>query len=236
MAATGSVERISSSSESSVAKWSADASGCLSGLAFRASVFGAACLGDEIRLRREDALRSTDSLHARHHASFRPGARHGLAGSPQPFPCLGHQCAILPFAVALIPFVRRMPLEDSHLAAKMQVYPLDFPSGHPLGNSRSPILPAVLRETRIRLRLFPATLRPDGALPYGWIGFLEASQAPTILPPEVFPRPAGPPFDHVALPFFHHESGTAWSNFFIPTHPTPRSPLGQPINEFASKR
>ena len=76
--------------------------------------------------------------HARHHASFRSGARHGLAGSPQPFPCLGHQGAILPFAVALIPFVRRMPLEDSHLAAKMQVYPLDFPASHPLGNSRSP--------------------------------------------------------------------------------------------------
>jgi hypothetical protein len=72
------------------------------------------------------------------HSPLRLGARHTLPGSPQPFPSLGHQCAVLPFAIALLPFVRRMPLEDSHLAAKIQVYPLDFPSGDPLGNPRSP--------------------------------------------------------------------------------------------------
>jgi hypothetical protein len=68
-----------------------------------------------------------------------------------------------------------MPLEDSHLAAKMQVYPLDFPASHPRGNSRSPFFLHATGHTG-RLRLFPANLRPDGALPYGWIGVLEVSK------------------------------------------------------------
>ncbi|MBT3665904.1 MAG: hypothetical protein HN548_00365 [Opitutae bacterium] len=77
---------------------------------------------------------------ASNHSPLHLGARYALPGSPQPFPSLEHQCAVLPFAVALIPFVRRMPLEDSHLAAKIQVYPLDFPSGNPLGNPTRPFL------------------------------------------------------------------------------------------------
>ncbi|MBT5716311.1 MAG: hypothetical protein HOI70_05310 [Opitutae bacterium] len=51
-----------------------------------------------------------------------------------------HHGAVLPFAVALIPFVSRMPLEDSHLAAKIQVYPLDLAAGDPLGNPTRPFL------------------------------------------------------------------------------------------------
>jgi hypothetical protein len=91
------------------------------------------------------------------------------------------------------------------------------------------------RDTRVSLRLFPATLPPDGALPYGWIGFLEL---PKLRPHFRLKSFRVLPARRSAMPLSQSFILKVERHGVVSSSPKPYSPLplGQPINAFASKR